>query len=204
MLKRIRAIYRRARKPFDRLWEWADGHGTTRWKALKRWSAQRLRRAKQREAQVAFWTKKHTIYRRKYRAALKRQRERKKPKWEPWMANGRNANVNAAVKREVAIAVVKFGCAVSSLYRATVIPQSNPNSYHGPNVNPGKAGDLVGGGMLAYQRDFYKRRKGDPRALELFGPANSLWLKNGQPTSGAEGSFLEQLHDSHTHIAVTP
>jgi hypothetical protein len=145
--------------------------------------------------------KARTIYRRRLKKAKQRAEETGKAEWEPWMANGANANVVQAVKDEVAIAVVKFGCAVSSLWRAVVIALSNPNSWHGPNVNPGKAGDLVGDRMDEYQEDVFERRRGDPDLLESFGPINDLCLKNGIPLTLAEGDFLETLHDSHEHVA---
>jgi hypothetical protein len=154
-------------------------------------------------AQRRKWAvKARTIYRRRLKKAKQRAEETGKAEWEPWMANGANANVVQAVKDEVAIAVVQFGCAVSSLWRSVVIPQSNPSSYHGPNVNPGKAGDLVGDRMDEYQKDVHERRRGDPDLLESFGPINGLCLKNGVPISLAEGTFLEQLHDSHEHVAA--
>jgi hypothetical protein len=47
----------------------------------------------------------------------------------------------------------------------------------------------------------FNRGKGSGQYYELFGPINSQWLKFGSVISGAEGSALEQLHDTHTHGA---
>jgi hypothetical protein len=160
-----------------------------------------LRAEHAREEQKA-WLERKIIYRDKWEAAKRREREKQKPKWEDFMASGHSLNLGGAAKAEAAIAVVKFDCVVSSTYRATVIPQSNPNSFHGPNVSPGKAVDLVGSRMTEYQKDVFDRRRGDGHLLELFGPTNSLALKNGAPTALAEGTFLENLHDTHVHVAA--
>jgi hypothetical protein len=154
-------------------------------------------------ARRAWAIKARTVYRRRLKKAKRRADQNGgQVEWQDWMANGRNPNIVSAVKAEVAIAVVRFGCAVSSLWRSYVIPQSNPGSYHGPNVNPGKAGDLVGARMAEYQRDVYNRRRGDGDLLELFGPSNGECLKYGAALFLAEGTFLENLHDSHTHVAA--
>jgi hypothetical protein len=200
-MKRIRAIWRNARKPFDRLWSWAKGDHPRRWKRLVRWTTKKREQARKghKLARARFWAAKRTVYRKKW----KRAKKRLEPRWEDWMANGRSLNFNAAAKQEAAIAVVTFGCAVTSTYRATVIPQSNPNSYHGPNVSPGKAVDVAGARMGVYQQDVFSRRKGDSSLLELFGPINHLGLKNGSQVTLGEGSFLEDLHDSHVHVAAS-
>jgi hypothetical protein len=160
-----------------------------------------LRAENAREEKKA-WLERKIIYRDKWEAAKRRHERRQKPEWEDFMASGHPLNFSGAAKAEAAIAVVKFDCVVSSTYRATVIPQSNPNSFHGPNVNPGKAVDLVGSRMADYQKDVFDRRRGDGHLLELFGPTNSLALKNGVPTALAEGTFLENLHDTHVHVAA--
>ncbi len=38
--------------------------------------------------------------------------------------------------------------------------------------------------------------------LELFGPDNPNWVKNGETFTATEGDFLETLHDNHTHMAA--
>ena len=205
MLDRIRKAWRNAATPLKNLWSWAkrpkaEGQAK-RFKALSDWARKKWREAKNAEAKAA-WAVRKRVYRKRYRAARERAERTGVAVWEPWMANGRNPNVTNAVKQEVAIAVVKFDCYVTSLYRATVIPQSNPNSYHGPNVSPGRAGDVAGARMADYQADCYQRRKGDPGLLELYGPINDKGLKNGAHVTLGEGTFLENLHDSHTHVAA--
>lgn len=199
----ITRIWRKSKRPFDRLWKWASGH-PRRWHRLLKWTRVKQAEARRRHLseRVKFWAAKKTIYRRRWRRAKKHLNQTGKAKWEDWMANGHPTNIVPAVKDELAIAVVKFGCVVTSTYRAYVIPQSNPNSYHGPNVSPGKAGDVAGAKMVAYQEDVYARRQGDSNLLELFGPRNDRCLKYGQPLTLGEGTFLENLHDSHVHVAA--
>lgn len=38
--------------------------------------------------------------------------------------------------------------------------------------------------------------------LELFGPDNEGWVKNGSTYTASEGEYLETLHDNHTHMAA--
>lgn len=38
--------------------------------------------------------------------------------------------------------------------------------------------------------------------LELFGPENGPWVKNGVSYVATEGEYLETLHDNHTHFAA--
>lgn len=38
--------------------------------------------------------------------------------------------------------------------------------------------------------------------LELFGPDNSGWVRNGSTFTASEGEFLETLHDNHVHAAA--
>lgn len=203
MRKRIARIYHSARHPFDALWNWAKGH-PLRWRALSRWAkAKRLQaRENHRLNRARFWAKKHTVYRRKWKRAKRRLEQIGETGWEDWMANGHSLNFTQAAKDEAAIAVVKFGCAVTSTYRAYVLSTSNPNSYHGPNTSPGKAVDVAGSQMTAYQHDVFSRRRGDGNLLELFGPDNSTNLKYGGQIYLGEGTFLENLHDTHTHVAA--
>ncbi len=203
MRKRIARIYHHAKQPFDRLWKWATGH-PKRWRALKGWAGRHRQQAREnhRINRAKWWAKKRSIYARKWKRAKRHLRETGQvPGFETWMLNGHSNNITDAVRAEIAIAVVKYNCAVSSTYRAYVIPQSNPNSYHGPNVSPGKAFDAVGARMTEWQHDVFARRRGDSACLELFGPDNSTNLKYGNQLALGEGTFLENLHDSHTHEA---
>lgn len=205
-MKAIRRIWNNRKGDLARLWEWASGKHPGRWHSLVRWARKKQQDAREhhRYNRAKFWAKKKTVYRRKWRRAKKHLAETGEAVWEDWMANGHPLNFSRAAKAEAAIGVLQYGLTVTSTWRATVLPQSNPASFHGPNVNPGKAVDLAGpwDKMVEYQGGVFNRRKGDPKLLELFGPANALWLKYGQPTTGAEGTFLEDLHDSHVHVAA--
>jgi hypothetical protein len=55
--------------------------------------------------------------------------------------------------------------------------------------------------MSQFQQAEYERNKGNSNCLELFGPINNLWLKYGATIAGAEGTPLENLHDTHVHGA---
>lgn len=155
-------------------------------------------RAENAKKEKKAWIERKIIYRKEWEDAKRRQ----KPEWKDFMASGHPLNFSAAAKAEAAIAVVKFECVVTSTFRSTVIAGSNPSSFHGPNVNPGKAVDVAGERMSAYQKDVFERRRGDSHLLELFGPTNTIALKNGGAISLAEGSALENLHDTHVHVAA--
>ena len=112
--------------------------------------------------------------------------------------NGHATNVTDLIK-EVIVAANKAGLFVTS----TTGGGHAATSHHFPQNNAdglGHAVDLAGtlDEMIAFQK---KAAKQFPRALELFGPANSPWIKNGQVTSGAEGTDLENQHDNHVHLA---
>jgi hypothetical protein len=205
LLKAVERIYGNGKHGLGRVWRWLKkGDRVKRARAAVRWAGrhERWNRAHRRLKRARWWAAKRTIYRRRLKRARKAAGAGK-VEWHPYMANGSNPLVIQAVKDEMAIAVVRFGLAVTSLYRATVIPQSNPNSYHGPNVRPGKAGDAAGpmSKMLAYQRDAFIRGRGQANFLEVFGPSNAEWLRNGQVDPEPEGTFLENLHDTHVHVA---
>lgn len=155
-------------------------------------------RAENAKKEEKAWIERKIIYRKEWEEAKRRE----KPEWKDFMASGHPLNFSPAAKAEAAIAVLKFDCVVTSTFRSTVIAGSNPSSFHGPNVNPGKAVDVAGARMTAYQKDVFDRRRGDSHLLELFGPTNSIALKNGGAISLAEGSPLENLHDTHVHVAA--
>jgi hypothetical protein len=157
-----------------------------------------LLRAEHAKEEKKAWIERKIIYRDKWEAA----KQREKPEWEDFMASDHSLNFVAAAKAEAAIAVVKFDLVVTSTFRATVIPESTATSNHGPNVDPGKAVDVAGPRMTQYQQDAFDRRRGDSHLLELFGPNNALWLRLGNQQPEPEGTFLENLHDSHVHVAA--
>ena len=98
-----------------------------------------------------------------------------------------------AAKAAIAIGVLKFGLWVSSTYR----PET-PGSHHAED--PTRGGDLAGewDNMIRYQRWLYENHLS--ALLELYGPNNTLCADNGAPAPQAEGTFNENLHDSHDHV----
>lgn len=131
---------------------------------------------------------------------LYKQRQKRNPNFEPWMANGCDwQNTNDATRRFVARMVVRHGLTTTSMNRTYVPPGGSTTSYH----LSGKAGDVAGSweAMIEGQKDEYRRSHGKGECLELFGPDNAANLKNGVTLGLAEGSALEQLHDSHVHGA---
>lgn len=157
-----------------------------------------LLRAEHAKEEKKAWIERKVIYRDKWEAA----KQREKPEWEDFMAGDHPLNFGAAAKAEAAIAVVKFDLIVTSTFRTTVIADSSASSNHGPNVDPGKAVDVAGARMTQYQQDVFNRRRGDSHLLELFGPNNALWLRLGNQQPEPEGTFLENLHDTHVHVAA--
>lgn len=104
--------------------------------------------------------------------------------------------LTASAKAVVAIGVLKFRLWVSSTYR----PET-PGSHHAEN--PTRGADLAGewDDMIAFQRWLFNHHRS--ALLELFGPDNGMAVKNGGSIGPlAEGSFLEDLHDSHDHAFV--
>jgi hypothetical protein len=100
-----------------------------------------------------------------------------------------------AAKAVVAIGVLKFGLWVSSTFR----PET-PGSHHAED--PTRGADLAGewDDMVRFQRWLYENHL--PHILELYGPDNRLCADNGRPAPQAEGSFNENLHDSHDHAFI--
>lgn len=203
MFKRLSRWLKNRPRPFNRMWHWAAGHGPERWKVLVEWTGKRAHAARSRHVwkRYRWWMAKNTVYRKKLKAARRRAKKRA-PKWEPWMANGCDDRVTAGVKAYCARAVVLYDCTVTSLARTYVPPGGSTTSYHLLTIyNPAKAGDVAGSRMADFQRAEYKRQEGKANCLELFGPDNDKWLKNGQHMAIAEGDPLETLHDTHCHGA---
>lgn len=150
---------------------------------------------------VRFWVVKHTRYRDAWKKAVADAREGKAPKYERWMCNGHPEPRGQANKEFIARAVVIHKLTITSTVRTYVPSGGSTTSYHLASVC-GCAVDAAGPTyrMVACQKAEYGKRE----ATELFGPDNGLWLKYGSPTSGSEGSALEQLHDSHVHRASKP
>ena len=114
--------------------------------------------------------------------------------WDRAFLNGRAGNVNRATRLFI-MRAYRAGLRVTS----TTGGKHAATSYH----YSGRAADVAGRhvDMVAFQRAEHTRR--GRRYLELFGPDNDSCRKNGRPITLGEGSFLENLHDSHVHGACS-
>lgn len=172
-------------------------------KELRKLRRRFLDTKKHRIDQVKFWVAKNTVYRRKYKAAVKKAEQEQQnggtpsqPQFEPYMANGYSWEpCNQGVRNAIARVVVLDGNYITSLDRNYVPPGGSATSYH----MVGKALDC--GPSRTTQVREYNLNIGNGNCLELFGPDNTLWIKYGSDTGGAEGTALENLHDSHNHLA---
>jgi len=143
--------------------------------------------------------KARTIYARKFRRARRREQETGEVQYESWMANGHEGwNLTDRAKRLLAVAVVSFGLACTSITRSW-----GTGSHH--EEVPTRGFDCAGARMTEFQRALrYGQIEGYAITdlLELFGPDNAACADNGQPYSMTEGSGIETLHDDHTHAFV--
>jgi hypothetical protein len=121
-------------------------------------------------------------------------------RFRPWMLNGHPGNITRACKR-VIVRGVNHGLVVTS----TTDGQHAPTSWHrfGKAVDFGLRRDLVGTAegrarMVKFQRFLVKRKR---RFHEVFGPDNTLNVKNGRRITLPDGSPLEDQHDNHVHAA---
>lgn len=150
-----------------------------------------------------FWRKRARFWfvRWQHRKELDAQRRAGQPKFEAWMLNGHPEPKGTESKAFIARAVVLWNLTVTSTVRTYVPAGGSSSSFHLAWVC-GCAVDVAGpmDRMEDCQRAEYARSEAD----ELFGPINDKWLKYGEPTAGAEGSPLEQLHDTHVHEANRP
>jgi lysozyme len=118
-------------------------------------------------------------------------------RFKPWMLNGHPGDVTLAVKRCI-VRGVNHGLVVTSTTDGT----HAPTSYHytkplGSAVdmgfNPGTDREAALQGMMV--------RRFRSKFWEEFGPQNDLWIKNGVQITAVEGTDLEQMHDTHIHMA---
>lgn len=109
--------------------------------------------------------------------------------------NGHEPVQGRTLRKAVRIALAE-GLVVTSTTGGT----HTATSYH----YQGRAVDLGSGSVAQMERaqKAIVRKVGVSNLTELFGPANTPWVKNGVGISGAEGSALENLHDNHVHVAV--
>lgn len=165
---------------------------------------QRRRRA---HRKLTFWRKRYVWARNRdefWTELLARRRRRLRSSERVDAADFRNEMTGSheywtltdSAQAVVAIGVEVFGLWVSSTYR----PET-PGSHH--SEDPTRGADLAGEweDMIAFQRWLFENHL--RAVLELFGPDNGMAIKNGQSIGPlAEGSFLEDLHDSHDHAFI--
>lgn len=181
----------RLRKSAGNAWRWAKSAASPktrmrRWKAL--WKVAKLK-AKNAKDAVA-WGARKRVYRKRYLAQKQRVKENRRPTFEGWMANGYPySGLNSSLRSAIAVGVIQFDCYVTSTKR-----NWGTTSYH----EVWKAVDMAGKLMVAFQRWLVTNR---PGALEIFGPDNDFFVKNGSRYTAAEGDGNESLHDNHTHYA---
>lgn len=116
--------------------------------------------------------------------------------WDPRMCNGHPTNVSRGTRRFIMRAV-----AAGLHITATSNGRHSQSSFH--YYVPVGAADAVGTyeQMVKFQRR--EHRYHGRRYRELFGPDNNSCRKNGRPITLGEGTFLENLHDSHVHGACS-
>lgn len=119
--------------------------------------------------------------------------------YHPSQLNGRPGNISRATKSFIGRAH-KAGLLVSSTTGGT----HASSSFHYPRNNydgKGHAVDVYGpwNKMVKFQR---AEAQHPARYHELFGPDNGACVKNQRRISLAEGTALENLHDSHVHGAL--
>jgi lysozyme len=118
------------------------------------------------------------------------------------LLNGHPGNINRACKR-VIVHAANHGLVVTS----TTDGSHSPTSFH--FTRPGRAVDLGHGPGVTWEEGTRRKiafqrwllGKGAGRFDELFGPDNAANVKNGQRITLAEGTPLENLHDTHVHVA---
>lgn len=130
--------------------------------------------------------------------ALRKERKREFPEWQPWMCNGRPTNISAAAKREMAIAVVHFGLFVTS----TTGGGHARLSFHYPYNNPfdrrvGRAFNSAGSWAKMSRYSSYMWYQARGRLAEGFGPPNNRFVKHGRLYNG-----MIPNHFNHNHTAV--
>jgi hypothetical protein len=120
--------------------------------------------------------------------------------WNHRMLNGHPGNVTMSTR-----AYIRRGVAAGLVCTSTSDGSHAPNSYHysGRAADMGLPGSLVGTkkGRDRMVRFQVAEARGPHHHAELFGPSNAWTVRNGRIISLAEGTALENLHDSHVHGA---
>lgn len=210
MAKGPGAAYR-ARKKLGDVWRWCKGHGPHRWQLALHWIQRHIDAARKadpstrRAHSLERWTSAKPIYAARLATARRHhQVTGHAPHFQPYMLNGHSDRITRAVENDIAVAVVVYDLACTST--SDGYPgdgRHTSTSLHYWQNNPdgsglGRASDCAGARMVEYQHD---RAKDPSRYLELFGPDNNGWVKNGATFNEPEGTALENLHDSHVHAA---
>jgi len=172
-------------------------------KLSKRWF-QRMR-SRKRQKRLFLRTRKlghrkayrrHGLAMRKLRSLMKKVREMERIDWngcEPLPLSRRRA-------RKAAKFILNR---VDGLYISSTVRYDSV-TYHGPSQR--RAIDFGSNDPSERpEREAQKlllKKFGPGYFLELFGPDNDGWVKNGQVYTASEGEFLETLHDDHSHMAA--
>jgi hypothetical protein len=210
--KRPSDIYRRRHKIGD-VYGWARGHGPHRWRLALHWTQDHVRRLRGRltrhplphdtreelQRQKERWESAQKVFAKKLAAARERHRQHgDDPKFETYMLNGHPGNVVAAVKQEIARAVVLRNAYVT----ATTDGTHATTSLHYPANNPdpatraknlGRAADH-GGPTEAWEGHFNDElKRGASNYVELFGPPTP-YVKNGALIKGTSPDTPNHCH----------
>lgn len=118
-------------------------------------------------------------------------------RFSPALLRGQPGDINEAVKR-----VIVRATNAPLIVISTTGGKHTATSYHyrGMAVDLGTPDGSMGA-KIRFQRWCAARPH---YFLEVFGPDNVHNIKNGQLITLAEGSALEELHDTHTHVAPDP
>lgn len=92
---------------------------------------------------------------------------------------------------------------VDGLYISSTV-RYDSDTYHGPRQRRAVdfGSDDPNEGPEREAQKVLLEHFGPGYFLELFGPTNEGWVKNGSVYTASEGEFLETLHDNHTHAAA--
>lgn len=116
-------------------------------------------------------------------------------RFRPWMLNGHPGNVSWRVKR-VIVRGVNHGLVVTS----TTGGAHASTSYHYQS----RAVDMGGprDAMVRFQRSELRRFRRWHKHVEIIGPDNQAIVLRGAEADLQEGTVLEQMHDTHVHLAM--
>jgi hypothetical protein len=133
------------------------------------------------------------------------KRRKRHVRFRRWMLNGCPGNITRGCKRYI-VRGVNAGLSVTATTNGTHAATSYHRPIFGPRRNKGKAVDMAApmdAHGIALMRHFQRREeeRRHLRYLELLGPINSRFVKNGRRYTIAEHNPLEDQHDNHVHGA---